>query len=103
MKIIHQGDRNRVIVLNDLGRIQSIKPLMTEDKYTRFYLLCEELKILSSKYPTERFIADLLHVPESDYQKIKDDIGYGEKMLDHIDKFYFNVSSNATVIAHKKF
>lgn len=103
MTVIYQEERNRIITLNKEGNIQSIKPLMVDDKYSKFYVLVDRIKKLSEEFPTEKFYANLMNVPEIDYNKIKDDVGIGDEFIDHIDKFYFNVSRNGTVIAHKEF
>jgi hypothetical protein len=102
--IVYDYNKQRV-VHRFKDRILSIKPMFNSDmnKYDEFYKLANDLKKISTKFPSNKFVAEVHNIPDDQYTAIKDDVAINDCFTDHINKFFYNVNVNAVIIAFKSY
>ena len=90
----YQFDKQRVVDRDSNDKIMSIMPIYEENnnKYNEFYDILNQLKNLSNKHKSIKFVVEINGVPEQDYRTIQDEIGFGNNYQDHVGKFFFNVA-----------
>lgn len=85
---------------DDSDKILSIMPIY--DVIYTFNDLVNDSRAMANKFTGVKFVSEMNHIPEDDFQVIKDDLSHLNSFTDHVNTFYYTITANCVIIGHKQ-
>lgn len=104
MDQVFKYDKHKIVTRNKHGFIQSIKPIYNRenDAIMQVHDLILEMRQTALKFPGIKFQTEVNAIPERDFKILKEDLAFNPDFTDHGGRFFYSITVNCVLIAHKE-